>query len=143
MAEAHLLTQRLAARLRGVHEEPVSRVIVDDVWLGVVEGTLEIGERLPTAREMAVELGISPRVVERAYAELAERGVVASRPGEGAFISLQPPPEAEHARHRRFADLCRETFDQARELGFTVDDLIDSLAEFRSADPPSDGEHLP
>ena len=106
-------------------------MIVDDVWLAVVEGTLETGERLPTARQVAVALGVSPRVVEGAYRELETRGVVATRPGEGTFISLAPPPDQERERHRRFAELCRAAFEEARDLGFGVDELIDALAEYR------------
>lgn len=136
MSDAQPLVQRLAARLSTSGGEPVAHLIVDDVWLAVVEGTLQTGERLPTARQVAIALGVSPRSVERAYRELEERGVLAIRPGEGTFISLDPPPEAERERHRRFAALCRETFHRAAALGFTVDDLVDALAELRSSERP-------
>jgi GntR family transcriptional regulator len=133
VSDIQRLIHRVSERVRNAGGNPVSQVIVDEVWLAVVEGDLPIGERLPTTRELAVRLGVSPRTVEHAYEELASRGVVAARPGQGTFISLTPPPDEERERHRRFADLCRETFDRAQELGFTVDDLIDALAEYRSA----------
>lgn len=113
-------------------DEPMSRQIADAIWVAVVQGALMTGERLPTTRQLAVELGISPRSVQRAYAELEERGVVSARPGEGTFVSLKPPDEAELERHQKFAELCRDTFRETRELGFGVDDLIDSLTEFRA-----------
>lgn len=137
MSEVHPLTARLAARLSSGSDEPISNVIVDDVWLAVVEGTLGTGERLPTARQVAVGLGVSPRTVERAYRELEDRGVLASRTGEGTFISLAPPPPEERERNRRFRELCREAFERAQRLGFSVDDLIDSLVEFRSIERTS------
>lgn len=129
---SHRITARLAARVSGGTTEPVSRVIVEDVWLAVVDGSLATAERLPTTRELAIALGVSPRIVERAYAELEQRGVVATRPGEGTFVSLAPPSEAEHARHTELAELCRETVDRAHELGFDVHDLLEALAEYRS-----------
>ena len=137
MVDTNRLASRLAARLLEGREEPAARLIADDVWLAVVEGTVLIGERLPTARQLAVELGVSPRTVERAYHELEERGVVASRAGEGTFISLKPPPEAERERHHRFAELCREAYSGAATLGFTIDDLMGALAEFRSLEQPN------
>lgn len=121
----------------------MSKLIVDDIWLAVVEGTLGSGERLPTARQIAVGLGVSPRTVDRAYRELEERGVVATRPGEGTFISLAPPTAEERERHRRFGELCRRSFEEARELGFTVDDLIDALVEFRSIEKNPSEEMRP
>jgi GntR family transcriptional regulator len=141
------ITARLADRLAAGVDQPISRLIVDDVWLAVVDGTLSSGDRLPTARQIAIQLGVSPRTVELAYEELETRGVVATRPGEGTFISLRPPPEAERERHGRFAELCRDTFDRAAELGFGVDDLIAALTEFRSVERansqrrPSDAPH--
>jgi GntR family transcriptional regulator len=118
----------------------MSRALVDGIWLEVVQGTLASGERLPTARQVAVELGISPRTVEHAYQELEARGVLATRPGEGTFISLHPPNAEERERHRRFSALCSETFSRARELGFTVEDLIDTIAEFRSIEKADGSE---
>jgi GntR family transcriptional regulator len=131
MMEDDPLIRRLNERIAGGVGEPVGRLIVDEVWLAVVEGTMLSGERLPTARQVAIRLGVSPRTVERAYEELEERGVVATRPGEGSFISLKLPSDAERERHRRLAELCREALDRAADLGFGVDDLIAGLAEYR------------
>lgn len=126
------LTNRLAESIAGRTSEPIAHLLVEEVWLAVVEGRLETGQRLPTARRLAVALGVSPRTVERAYAELERLGVAATRRGEGTFVGLDPPPEAERERHRRFAGLCRETVERARELGFGLDELLDALAEFRT-----------
>jgi len=126
------LYPRLAARLREGGSGPVSRLVVEEIWLAVVEGALDSGQRLPTTRELAIALGVSPRTIERAYEELERRGVIGTRGGAGTFVSLAPPPEAEHERHRQFAELCGDTVRRAGELGFGVDDLVDALAEFRS-----------
>ena len=58
-------------------------------------------------------------------------------------MSISPPPEEERLRHSRFAELCRETVRQTRELGFDVDDLLEELAEFRGMerDTPSPGPY--
>jgi len=134
------LYPRLAGRLREGGAGPMSRLVVEEIWLAVVEGALDIGERLPTTRELAIALGISPRTIERAYDELERRGVIVTRPGAGMFVSLAPPPEAEHERHRQFAQLCDGAVRRAAELGFGVDDLMDALAEFRTPErsPPTE-----
>lgn len=131
-ASEDMLARRLAARLAESGGEPAAHVIVEDVWLAVVEGSLPTGARLPTTRQLAIALGVSPRSVERAYAELERRGVVATRPGEGTFVRLEPPSAEARERHREFAALCRETVARARELGFSVDELLDALADYRA-----------
>lgn len=130
--ESHDLTQRFADRLADPTAGPVAHQIVENIWLAVVEGTVATGERLPTVRQLAIALGVSPRTVERAYRQLEDRGVVASRPGEGTYVTLATTSAAEQARHRDFAAVCRETVKRARALGFGVDDLIDALTDYRA-----------
>lgn len=127
------LLPRLAGRLEEGGAAPVSRLLVEEIWLAVVEGTLDSGQRLPTVRELAIGLGVSPRTIERAYDELERRGVIVTRAGAGTFVSLAPPSEAEHTRHRQLAELCSEAVERAAELGFGVNDLLDALADFRTA----------
>lgn len=128
------LAHPIGRRLADSRGEPASQVIADELWFRVVSGELESGERLPTPRELAVALGLNPRSVGRAYRALQDRGVVVTRAGEGTFVSLHPPREQELERSRAFAELCQQAYDRAVELGFGVDDLLDALAEYRSAD---------
>lgn len=127
------LVGRLSDRLREGGPETVGQLIVEELWLAVVDGSLGIGQRLPTARELAIALGVRPRSIERAYAELERRGVVATRPGSGSFVGLTQPSEQERTRHRELARVCREAVQQATALGFGIEDVLDALAELRSA----------
>ncbi len=141
--DIHPIAQRLATRLAEGSGGPVSHVIVDDVWLGVVDGTLEVGEVLPTARALAVALRVSPRTVERAYAELERRGVLAIRPGEGVVVSLAPAADEELARRRELLALCRAALERAAALGFEAADVMDMLADLETAEPPFHAEPQP
>lgn len=134
MESTHQMMEQLAARLAGGIEQPIAHRIVEHIWLSVVDGTLQTGERLPTARQLAVALNVSPRTVERAYRQLEDRGVIATRRGEGTFVALVLPSEEERARHREFAALCREAVEHAQTLGFDVDDLIEALSDYRGLD---------
>jgi GntR family transcriptional regulator len=141
--EDRALVQRLADLIGAGGARPASQLIVEELWTAVVEGSLETGERLPTARQLAIALGVSPRSIERAYAELARRGVVATRQGVGTFISLTQPSEAERARHRELDALCRDAVRRAQELGFDVDDVLDAIAELRTLDESQTQESGP
>ncbi len=140
MESTHQMMEQLAARLAGGIEQPMAHRIVEHIWLSVVDGTLQTGERLPTARQLAVALNVSPRTVERAYRQLEDRGVIATRRGEGTFVALVLPSEEERERHREFATLCREAVERAEGLGFGVDDLIEAISDFRGLDATSGGK---
>ncbi len=129
--ELHPLAERLATRLADGSGQPLITLIVEDIWEAVVDGSLDVGERLPTARELAVALRVSPRIVERAYDELERLGVIATRLGEGTAVSLTRPSEAELERRKELAALCGELVERARALGFGIEELLDALAEYR------------
>lgn len=122
---------RLVHHLDRSGDRPLSRQIVEFVWEEVVSGAVETGERLPTARQLAIDLGVSPNTVERAYAELKRLGVAESRPGEGTFVSLSPPPDEVRERVRALERTAREAADRVRALGLSLDELIEFLAELR------------
>jgi GntR family transcriptional regulator len=138
MESTHQMLEQLAARLASGIGQPVTHRIVEHIWLSVVEGTLDTGERLPTSRQLAVALNVSPRTVERAYDQLENRGVIATRRGEGTFVALDLPSENERVRHQEFAAVCRRTLERTRELGFDLDDLRDALADYHSVEPDAD-----
>lgn len=135
MTSTHLMLEQLAQRLAAGVDEPVVHRMVEHIWLAVVEGDLPTGARMPTARQLAIALNVSPRAVERAYRQLEQRGVVATRRGEGTFVSLTLPSEEDRVRHREFGRLCREAILRAHELGFDPDDLIEGLSDYRALDP--------
>ena len=61
--------------------------IADQVRGRVLQGEWEDGERIPSIREMAVELGVNPNTVTRSYQALLDWGVVVNRRGRGYFVS--------------------------------------------------------
>ena len=109
----------------------MSRQIVDLVWLDVVEGTLQIGDRMPTVRQLSIELGLTPRAIERAYQRLEQLGVLTTRSGEGTFVSLAGSDSGKRERWVKLDELCRDAVDKAAELGFSIDELLDALADLR------------
>ncbi len=127
------IARRLAAHLDSGRSQSLSRQIVDCVWLEVIEGTLETGERMPTVRQLAIKLGLTPRAVTRAYEHLDQLGVLATRLGEGTFVSLTAPDGEKRERWVKLERLCRETASQAEILGFSIDDVVDALIDLRLA----------
>jgi GntR family transcriptional regulator len=62
----------------------------DQIAAAVAKGVLKPGQRLPTAREVAVELRINVHTVQQAYNLLAEDGVLTLIPGQGSFVTRAP-----------------------------------------------------
>ena len=123
----------LAVTLDTGSDVPLYRQIADYVWLEVAEGTLDPGQRLPTVRQCAIDLGVHPDTVARAYKELEMLGVV-RRTGDGTFVGLKPADKNEVERHAALASLCGDVLARIGELGFTLDEFVETLSE---SQPPS------
>lgn len=78
---------------RNIYEE-----IVETYAKYIRTGALRAGEKLPSCRGLAMQLGINPNTVERAYSELEKRGLIRTLPKKGAFVraeAAEKPPDAE------------------------------------------------
>jgi GntR family transcriptional regulator len=60
--------------------------IVQQVKQALRLGRLEVGDQLPTVREVIAQITINPNTVFKAYRELEREGLLTSRQGQGTFV---------------------------------------------------------
>ncbi|UKY48587.1 FadR/GntR family transcriptional regulator [Streptomyces inhibens] len=65
----------------------VAQRAIDRIKSMIGEGTLEPGQRLPTERELAAQLGISRSSMREAIRALTVMGVLESRHGSGVYVT--------------------------------------------------------
>ncbi|MFH1614710.1 MAG: GntR family transcriptional regulator [Planctomycetota bacterium] len=65
----------------------VYQQIIDQIKRDIAMGKLLAGEKLPTVRELAVQLVINPNTIAKAYRQLEQEGIITTRPGAGAFVA--------------------------------------------------------
>lgn len=80
-----------ATKFTRVQDADPSRAIVEQVRAKLQKGLLAQGDRLPSEREFAEQLGVSRNTVRKAVSGLAQLGLVTVRKGAsgGAFIAQQ------------------------------------------------------
>jgi DNA-binding transcriptional regulator YhcF (GntR family) len=95
-------------------------------------GVLTTGTRLPTIRQLAMDLGLAPGTVSRAYRELEVSGVVVARGRHGTFITDRPmlPPSARRARLVEAAEVYARAVEQ---LGITHEEAVRTLSAMLDA----------
>lgn len=75
----------------GLHgDKPIYEQIVEQVKYHVVKGHLQPQEPIPSVRKLALELGITPGTVARAYQELEQAHIIETIKGKGTFIAAKP-----------------------------------------------------
>jgi GntR family transcriptional regulator len=106
---------------------PFYRQIIDQVRAAIATEALAPGDRLPTVRQLAVDLSVNPNTVSRAYTELELTGLVETQMGSGTFVGSRPVERNDVERRRVLDQLCQEFLSRASTHGFTLDDVLQNL----------------
>jgi DNA-binding transcriptional MocR family regulator len=80
-------------------KRPAYRSLSQALVRAIDEGAFKPGDRLPTHRELAYQLGLSVQTVSRAYDELTRLDIIAGEVGRGSFVRAGPV-EAHTPWHR-------------------------------------------
>lgn len=106
----------------------------------IATGSLDAGAKLPTVRQLAVDLRINANTVAKVYGELERLGVLETRRGVGTFVAAAPPgmPADRAERVHRLAALGERFLNEAAALGFDAAEAIASLGGLR---PGSEKDH--
>lgn len=89
----------------------------------VEQGALRPGDRLPSLRQLAGDLGLAVGTVGRAYSELEAAGVLVSRRGAGTRIAAGITRDPAQL----LDTLARDFLGQVRQLGFDADVAVAAL----------------
>ncbi len=109
---------------------PVYRQIIDLVHSGRASGALKPGERLPTVRQLAVDLKVNPNTVVRAYRELEITGFLTTHQGTGTFVTEAKIDRSAADREEKLDRLVAEFVARAGREGFTVREVRARLKDF-------------
>lgn len=65
---------------------PVYRQLIDQIKAGVLAGALSGGDTLPPIRLLAIDLGLNPNTVAKAYKQLESQQIIQTARRAGTFI---------------------------------------------------------
>lgn len=91
----------------------------------IKEGTLKVGNKMPTERELSQELKVSRNTISTAYNQLENSGVLKSIQGKGTFVAEEAISwKDEEVKNKliKFVDLALE---EALEIGVEAEDFLD------------------
>ena len=108
---------------------PIYLQIVNQVKYLVAARRLAPGEELPAIRVLAERLTVNPNTVARAYRELEMAGVVEKRRTTGTYVSSGGVRLARRERIRILAERVDGVLAEARQMGVSIDEVIDLVRE--------------
>lgn len=65
---------------------PIYKQIEDSIVELILLGVYQEESQLPSVRSLAVELGINPNTIQKAYQDLESSGIISTVSGKGSFV---------------------------------------------------------
>jgi GntR family transcriptional regulator len=107
---------------------PIYLQIMNHMKKQIVIGKLKAGDKIPSVRELAVELQINPNTVQRTFQELEREQIVETKRGLGRYVTSEVDKIME-IKKEMAGDLIDRFIQGMQELGFRNDDIISIVAE--------------
>lgn len=109
-------------------QQPIYQQIIDTIERRIITGAYEMGGKLPSVRELALEAAVNPNTMQRALGELEEKGLIATQRNSGKTVTT----DAEAVRTARagradglaegyLSDMDAIGYKKAEAIGFLKD----------------------
>ena len=110
-------------RLEPSSAVPIYRQIMDQIKYQIASGAMKAGDRLPSVRELAIQLPVNQKTVLKAYDLLAQEGLISRRKGDGTFVEETLSPLKKPERLRQVSALLAQVAAQAVHFDLAANEL--------------------
>ena len=112
--------------------------IADSILEKVMVGKYSPGEKIPSVRDLAIEVGVNPNTVMRTYSELQTRGIIDNKRGVGYYVNAEAVSIIQQMKKKEFFEyelplIVRQTkilnisFEELRPYFESTDKLLPDI----------------
>lgn len=107
---------------------PVYEQIVEQTEKFILAGILNPGDKIPSVRNLSIELSVNPNTIQKSILELDRRGLIFSVPGKGCYVAEEARTALSAVKRKKMAEIK----DEIKELalaGVTKEEIIELIEE--------------
>jgi DNA-binding transcriptional regulator YhcF (GntR family) len=108
---------------------PIYQQLVSIMKNSIANGTYPAGAKLPPVREIAMEAGVNPNTMQRAFATLEQEGLLYSVRTSGRFVT-EDQNMLNNLRKDLSGDYIRELVSQLTQLGMSREEILAAVSEW-------------
>lgn len=105
---------------------PIYEQIVREIERFVALGIYEEGMKMPSIRQLAIELGINPNTVKKAYTILENKGVIKTISTKGTFVGNNTMLVVNEKIDKEIDEI-KNKIEDLEKLGITRKEILDRL----------------
>ena len=115
-------------QINPMSREPVYEQIINQTEKFILTGVLSAGDKMPSVRNLSVELSVNPNTIQKSFSELDRRGLIFSVPGRGSFVS-EKAREALEASQRNNIPEIRRKITELKLAGVDKEEILKIVDE--------------
>ncbi len=104
-------------------DRPIYAQIIEELQLRIVSGEYRAGQRMPSVRELAAQAEVNPNTMQKALAEMEQKGLLYSQRTSGRFVT-EDQNMIEQMKQNLAKDQIIAFVENMRQLGFDNDDIL-------------------
>ena len=103
--------------------------VTDQIKDALAGRILKPGDKLPSIRELSLELKISIITTKRAYSDLENEGYIITRPGLGSYVANINKERLQEEKLTEISDTLLKIIKTAEKFNITQDDIFALIKE--------------
>lgn len=107
---------------------PIYIQVINKIKQDLVIKKLNVGDKMPSTRDFAIEIGLNLNTVARVYKELENEGVVFTKRGLGTFVT-ESEEKVCSIRYDMARELLLNFISGMRNIGYEDEEIISMLRE--------------
>ena len=108
------------------HTTPIYVQVIRDIEKKMIQGALRLGDKLPSARELAMMYQINPNTSNRIYRELELMELCYTKRGLGTFVT-EDKNKLLKVRREMADQVLMEFLGEMKDLEFTEDEIVNEI----------------
>ena len=114
-------------------DKPIYQQIIDKICGEILKERVKPGEKLPSVREYAMELGVNANTMQRVYRELELMKLTETKRGQGTFVT-EDIQRLELLRQEMMNSLVETFIQQMESFGFKEEEVLEQLSNWKRGD---------
>ena len=106
---------------------PIYEQMIEQIKAGIMDGSLQPDEALPSVRALSATLRISALTVKKAYDRLEELGFIITVHGKGSFVAAANMQLAAEARRKAVEDDFARAIEKAKAVSLTREEILEMI----------------
>ncbi len=105
---------------------PIYLQITEEMKLRILRGVYPAGAQVPPVRELAMEAGVNPNTVQRAYTQMEAEGILKSDRTRGRFVT-EDKRVLKELKDSLSSGFVREMISKMKDLGMNEDEIVSAV----------------